>query len=66
MNRFLNSLILHLKDTKGAVQEGFMIFAFKFNPVKIQSIVQFQNNNEILMKTLESMGYAEDSATMIV
>ena len=44
MNRFLNSLIRHICDTRGKVAEGFMLFAIKVNPYVIKDIIEYNGN----------------------
>jgi hypothetical protein len=48
INRFLQSLVRHIKDTKSEVEMGFMIFGLTFNPSILQDIVEYRDNAKAL------------------
>jgi hypothetical protein len=48
MNRFLNSLITHICDTRGRVTIGFMLFALHLNPFAVKEIAEYEGNVQAL------------------
>ena len=65
MNRFLNSLVRHVCDTRGKVDLGFMLFALHVNPFVIKDIIGFQGNVLALSSALVKQGYPPEAATIM-
>ena len=65
MNRFLNSLIRHLCDTRGKVALGFMLFALHVNPLVIKDIIGFEGNVLALSSALVKQGFPPEAATIM-
>ena len=65
MNRFLNSLIRHICDTRGKVTEGFMLFAIKVNPYVIKDIIEYNGNVQALSGALVKQGYPSEASNIM-
>ena len=52
LNRFLNSLTRHIVDVGMEVEVGFMLFALKYDPRQLKSILAFGSNKDKLIKAL--------------
>jgi hypothetical protein len=57
MNRFLNSLVRHICDTRGRVGQGFMLFCLHVNPFVIKDIIEFEGNIQALSSALVKQGF---------
>ena len=65
MNRFLNSLIRHISDTRSKVALGFMLFSLHVNPRVIKEIIGFEGNVLALSSALVKQGYPPQAATIM-
>ena len=65
MNRFLNSLVRHVCDTRGKVALGFMLFALHVNPLVIKDIIAFEGNGLALSSALVKQGYPAEASTIM-
>ena len=65
MNRFLNSLVRHVCDTRGRVALGFMLFALHVNPLVIKDIIAFEGNALALSSALVKQGYPPEASTIM-
>ena len=65
LDSFLEALSQHVRDTMSTVGQGFMIFALKFNPRQLASIVVWESNQIVLKQTLQHLGFTESSSSLM-
>ena len=65
MNRFLNSLVQHIHDTRGAVGQGFMLFSLHINPVAVKDIIEYAGNMQALSEALVKQGFPNEASTIM-
>lgn len=65
MSRFLNSLVMHIRDTRGRVGQGFMLFSLHINPAVIKDIIDYQGNVQALCSALVKQGYPHEASSIM-